>query len=196
MHRARGHVGDERRNQWRDSGAGECVGHRISGRLHQWRVKRRRHIERDRARAFFFRVSQRRIDAAFRAGDDNIADIVVIGDDARPGLGALRRDLFGERHIDLANQSRHRALADRHGCLHGVAARAQQTRSVRNRERASSGERGIFTKRVTSNERRLARGNAKLALQRTHGGEAHSHQRRLRIGGQRQLVSRAFEDQP
>jgi hypothetical protein len=62
-------------------------------------------------------------------------------------------------------------------------------------KRASGRERRIFAERMAGDERRFASAHAKLALQRTHRRQAHRHQRRLRVGGQRQFIGRAFEDQ-
>ena len=63
-------------------------------------------------------------------------------------------------------------------------------------KRARGAERGIFAERVAGDERRVA-GDVEPghAFERAQRRQARRHQRRLGVGGQRQLRLRAFEDQ-
>ena len=90
----------------------------------------------------------RALDRLFRARDHHLAAAVVVGgfaDRARQ-IERVLRLLRDHRHggkIEAQNR-RHRALADRHGLLHRVAANAQQLGGVLERERAGGGEGRIF----------------------------------------------------
>ncbi len=147
-----------RHNQRRDRGSRQRLGHRVSGGLHQRRMERRGDVERDRARALFLGVRQSRIDASLRAGDDDVADIVVVGHDNDASARArLRRSPRPAPHRPCRSTppSRLRRPAP------PPAWRCRASRSSRaasaTRERASRGERRIFAKRMASDKRRPSR---------------------------------------
>ena len=92
--------------------------------------------------------------AALCAGDDDLrrrhcrwrlADLAV-----RRLAGDLDRGLEFE-----SEERRHRALPDRHGALHGIAANAQQPRRVGELQAAGGGERRIFAERMAGDEGRV-----------------------------------------
>ena len=90
---------------------------------------------------------------------------------------------------------RHRALADRHRRLHGVAADAQQPRRIGDRERAGRGERRIFAERMAGDVGDLVLQRKAARLERPDRRQRHRHQRRLGVGGQRQRLLRPFPHQ-
>jgi hypothetical protein len=81
--------------------------------------------------------------------------------------------------------------------LHGEAAPLQEPRRIGQRERPRRRQGGIFAQRMAGHEAGMARDiEAALALQHAQRGEAHRHQRRLRVRGERQLVLGTCEHQP
>ena len=108
----------------------------------------------------------------------------------RPRPCAASRRPLRHRPCSSADDRRHGALADRHGRLHGVAANAQQPRRVGDRERAGGRERRIFAERMAGDDRRPCRDDrGRFGFQHADRREPHRHQRRLGVGGQRQLSS-------
>ena len=130
------------------------------------------------------------------AADDHLAGAVVIGDGANL---ALRRRLGdAARRLEIEPQQRcHRAGAHRDRALHREAPALQQPRRLGERERAGGGQRRILAKRMAGDESHMT-GHVEpaLALEHPHHREAHRHQRRLRVLGQRQLFLRPLEHQP
>ena len=101
---------------------------------------------------------------------------------------------FSRHLLADAQQRRHRALPDRHGRLHGLAADLQQPRGIGDAERAGRGKRGIFAERVAGDELDLVgEAEALLRLEHAHHRQRDGHQRGLRILGQRQGLERALE---
>ena len=84
---------------------------------------------------------------------------------------------------------------DRHRRLHGVAADAQQPRRVGDREHAGRGKRRIFAERMAGDIGNLVLQRKAARFQRPDRRHRHRHQRRLRVGGQRQRLFRPFPDQ-
>jgi hypothetical protein len=93
-------------------------------------------------------------------------------------------------------QRRHRALADRHGFLHGAATGFQQPRGIAQAEGTGGGQRRIFAQRMAGHVTDLAvEAEPALGSQRVHHRHGDRHQGRLGIFGQAQFVIRPFEHQ-
>ncbi|MNR20952.1 hypothetical protein D3C85_1378260 [compost metagenome] len=101
----------------------------------------RRDVQRDGPRAQFLGLLDGAVHGGLVARDDDVAVVVVVGDDAdadfRTGLGRF----FRQGQVGLGSDQRgHRALAHRHGALHGLTAQLQQARRVRQADRPDSGQ--------------------------------------------------------
>ena len=138
------------------------------------------------------------LDRGCGSGDHDLSAAVVVGGLAnRSGqiklACRLERDCgdFGE--IEPEDRG-HRALADRNRLLHGLSADAQQPRGVFDGQRTRGAEGGIFAQRMARDEGGVAGDDeAGLALERPQSRQARRHQRRLGVGGQRQLRLRPLE---
>ena len=76
------------------------------------------------------------------------------------------------------------------------SAQPEQTRGVLEAQRARGAKRRIFAERVAGDEGRLFRHTESgFALERAKRCHGDGHQRRLRVGGQRQFGLGAFEHQ-
>jgi hypothetical protein len=144
-----------------------------------------------RPRAPRFGDLDRALDSLLVAGHHDLPAVVIgrLADLPLLRLGGDRR-----RRLDVeAEQGRHGAHSDRHRLLHGAAANAQQPRRVGKRKRSGCRERRIFPERMTGHEGGIARKiDAGFALEHTHRGQRHGHQRGLRILRQRQALRRAL----
>ncbi len=114
-----------------NSGIGQSRRHFVCCRLHQRAVERCRDIQRNGARAQFLGLFDGQINRSLIARDNDIALVVVVGDNAnascRTGLGGL----FGQCQIGFRTDQRsHSALAHRHSALHGLTAQLQQADGV------------------------------------------------------------------
>jgi len=148
-----------------------------------------RDIQGNRAGAQFLGLFDGPVDGGLVAGDDDIAGVVVIGDDADADLGTSGGGGLGQRQIGLRPDQRgHGAASNRNGALHGLAAQLQQAGRVGDRDRAGGAEGGIFAQRMAGDEAGAADVDAELDLQRAGGGQRNGHQGGLGVLGQRQLV--------
>ena len=105
---------------------------------------------------------------------------------------------FGRDRLTLldveAEKRGHPALADRHGLLHCLAAQPEQTRSIRDSERARCRQCGVFTERMPRHKSGIpGEDEAALPFEDTHHRETRRHQRRLRVLGQGELAFGPFE---
>ena len=134
--------------------------HRLSSRLHQRAMKRRR--DRQKQRPFCageLGEFHRALDRGGRARDDDLTAAVVIGRlaDRASEIEVARRlcrDLHHCPELE-AEDGRHRPFAYRDGLLHGLAAQAQETRRILKRERVSRAKRRIFAERMPGDIGRL-----------------------------------------
>ncbi len=134
------------------------------------------------------RHGQRHVDALRLAGKDDLAGAVEVGHvHVRVG-GHAARDVFLR-----ADERRHGARAGLAGFFHEPAARLDELQPVLERERARRRVRGEFAQRKP--RRRRHREIAHLRAQGRQRGEAVDEKRGLAVGGQRELVQRAFERQ-
>ena len=115
---------------------------RLDGGRHLRRVKGAAHVERDRAQALGARLPARCAEVLGRAGEDDLAGRVVVGDRDVVGLGEHR----GLRGLG-AEDGEHRAAAARLARLgHELAAQDDEAQRVelvedaRDRERAELAE--------------------------------------------------------
>ena len=103
----------------------------------------------------------RALDRGRRAGDDDLPAAVVVGrlaDRAREIEVARRLRWRSSPPAEIeAEDRRHRALADRDRLLHRLAAQAQKTRGILERQRAGGAKRRIFAERMAGDESRLRR---------------------------------------
>ena len=189
----RGDVGEQRQAQRARRGLGQCLGHRIGGGGHQRAVERRRDGQRDAALdAVLLDQRDRAIDRRLVAREHDLTRIVIVGDGADLALG--RRLGQRLRLVDVgAEQRAHRAHAHRHRRLHRLAAQLEQPRGVGQAERAHGAERGIFAQAVARDEIGLGGEiDAAVLLQHPQHRDGMRHDRRLRVGGERQDVLGAF----
>ncbi|CUW87103.1 hypothetical protein AGR1B_Cc110055 [Agrobacterium fabacearum S56] len=141
--------------------------------------------------ALFGSDRSRLLDSRLAAGNDQLAAAIVVGDLADAENGSLFTDC--RNSIVLQPDDRcHRALAHRHGSLHGIAADAEKPCGIGNREGAGSTERGIFAERMASDIRDGVRELQTPRFQNPHDRHGHRHERRLGIGRQRQRFFRAI----
>ncbi|MNE54525.1 hypothetical protein D3C80_1493080 [compost metagenome] len=156
----------------------------------------RRNVQRNGACAQFLGLLDGAVHGGLVARDDDVAVVVVVGDDTdadfRAGLGRC----FGQSQIRLRTDQRgHRALAHRHGALHGLTAQLQQAGRVRQADRPDRRQGRIFAQRVTGDKAGLGHVHAELDLQHPRRRRRDGHQGRLGVFGQGQLVFRAFAHQ-
>ncbi len=83
-----------------------------------------------------------------------------------------------------ADQRRHRALPDRHGLLHELAAQVREPDRVAQRQRARRDQRGPLAERVAGDDVEREAALAKHAKHRDRRGQ----DRRLRVLGQREVI--------
>ena len=158
-------------------------------------MKRRRHGQQHGAfGAPGFGDVECTFDGGLVTGHHDLPAAIIIGGLADLTLRGLVRDR--DRGLEIeAEQGGHCADAHRHRLLHGKAAGAQQTRGVTYAEAAGGGERGIFAKRMSCDERGVSpHREAGLSLQYTQGSERDRHQCRLGIFGELQGLSRTIPD--
>ena len=142
----------------------------------------------------------RPLDRRLRARDDDLTAAVVVGGLAdRAGeievARRLRRDLHHRPEFE-AEDGRHRAFADRNRLLHRLAAQAQETRRVLERERSRRAKRRILAERMSGDIGRLPGCvEALLGLQNPQRRDARGHQRRLGVGGEGEFGLGSLEHQ-
>jgi hypothetical protein len=93
--------------------------------------------------------------------------------------------------IEAENRG-HATHADRHSRLHGLSAETDERHRVAERQRAGGDQRRVFAKAVAGHDRRRrAACHLPRAIDRIRGGQHN----RLSIGGEVQVIRRAFGDQ-
>ena len=148
-----------------------------------------RDIQRDGAGTQFLGLFDGTVDGGLVAGDDDVAGVVVIGDDADTNLGARGGGGLGQRQVGPGPDQRgHGTHADGHGALHGLTAQLQQSRRGAEREIAGGTQGRILAERMAGHEGGAGHIDAELDLQDADSGQRHRHQGGLGILGQGKLV--------
>ena len=146
----------------------------------------------------FARTFHRRLGA----GNHHLTRRVVVGHDTDRVFLVVRR-LFHRlacgvfRQFDGCAQKRaHRADADRHRLLHGMATNAQEPCCVRHAERARRTKRGVLTQRMSGHDTGMT-GDIESAFlaQDRDGRHRGRHDGRLRIFREQELIIRSLPHQ-
>ncbi len=151
-------------------------------------MKRRRHVEQHPLGAQFLGLFDRQFHRLLHAGDDNLAGIVVVGDNNHASRSPSLAGLFSQLQVRLADQGCHGADADRRGALHGLAAQFQQPCRIRQAERAGRRMGRVFAQAVAGDVFCCRARHTEITLKDLCGGQRHGHDRRLGVFGQGQLI--------
>ena len=125
------------------------------------------------------------LDGSLGTGDDQLPAAIVVGDLADRSLRSLGAGCLDIGLVETDDRG-HGALADRNGGLHGIAANAQEPCGIGDGEHAGCGKRGILAERMAGDIGDLVLQGKALRFQRADRCERNGHQRRLRVGRQRQ----------
>ena len=173
----------------RGSAVGDRRAQAVAGRRHERRVEGARDLQRhDLLGAQLLGVGGGRGDAVRRAGDDDLAGGVVVGD-PHVGVGAAAGDV--DLVVVEAEHGGHRARLGEPGLVHGVGPGDDEADAVVEAERAGGRQRGVLAEAVPGAEARL---DAE-ALDGVEDHQAGDERGQLGVAGVPQLVGVGVEEQ-